>query len=94
MAYFTYRTSGPRRVAAYTAANVRVIRRQAGRRVAIAPIGGEATDATRAELAAFFRAAAAEGSVGASLWEYGETTPRQWQTLAPSRSTFAASASR
>jgi hypothetical protein len=82
MAYFTDRTRGPARVAAWTAANLRAVRRQAGSRVAIAPVAGEARGATRPELAAFLRAARAWGVPGLSLWEYGETTPAQWALLA------------
>jgi hypothetical protein len=85
MAYFTDRTHGVARVAAYTAANLRAIRRQVGDAVAIAPVGGEAHDASGAELAAFLRAAAACGVPGLSLWEYGETTPVQWAALAAAR---------
>jgi hypothetical protein len=43
------------------------------------PIGGEAREATAAELRAFLFASG--GTVGVSLWEYGETTPRQWALL-------------
>jgi hypothetical protein len=85
MAYFTDRTHGAARVAAYTAANLRVVRRRAGDAVAIAPVAGEAHAATRGELDAFLRAAAACGVPGLSLWEYGETTSVQWAALAAVR---------
>lgn len=85
MAYFTDRTHGSSRVAAYTAANLRAVRRSAGTTVAIAPVAGEAHAATRGELAAFLRAAAACGVPGLSLWEYGETTSVQWAALAAVR---------
>lgn len=83
MEYFTARTRGPRRVAAYSAANIRAVRRLAGdARFAVHPIGGEARHATLREVRAFLRASTAEGTVGASLWEYAQTTPRQWAALA------------
>jgi hypothetical protein len=85
MAYFTDRTRGVAHVAAYTAANLRRIRGLAGDDVAIAPVAGEAHAATRGELAAFLRVAAACGVPGLSLWEYGETTSVQWAALAAVR---------
>jgi hypothetical protein len=47
------------------------------------PIGGEARHASLAELRAFLYASRNE--VGVSLWEYGETSPRQLATLAAAR---------
>jgi hypothetical protein len=81
MEYFTYRTRGPKRVAAYSRANVAAVRRRAGDpSFPVHPIGGEASAATPAELQAFLRAS--KGATGVSLWEYGETTARQWALLA------------
>ena len=83
MAYFTARTSGPARVRAYSAANVNAIRSLVGDATfPVHPIGGETRRATLAELRAFLVAADAAGSVGSSLWEYGQTTPSQWALLA------------
>jgi len=90
MTYFTARTHGAANVAAYTAANLRVIRRGAGAGVQIHPIAGESRNASLAELAAFFRTASPCSTVGTSLWEYGETTPRQWAALARAARTRAA----
>jgi hypothetical protein len=85
MAYFTARTSGPRRVAAYSRANIRRIRSLAGdASFPVHPIGGAARYATIAELRAFLRAAASTNTVGVSIWEYGETSPTQWRLLARS----------
>jgi hypothetical protein len=82
MTYFTLRTSGPRRVSAYSSANVRRIRELAGDDAfPVHPIGGDARTASLAELRAFLGAAAAAGTLGASLWEYGETSPAQWALL-------------
>jgi hypothetical protein len=82
MAYFTARTKGAAGVAAYTAANVRVIRAAAGdQRFPIHPIGGSATRATPAEVRAFVAAAAGSATIGSSLWEYGQMRPRHWRAL-------------
>jgi hypothetical protein len=82
MTYFTTRTSGARRVAAYSAANVARIRALAGdASFPIHPIGGDARSASLPELRAFLRAAAASRTLGASLWEYGETSSAQWALL-------------
>lgn len=83
MEYFTARTSGPSGVRAYSAANVRVIRAQVGPRFPIHPIGGEAYRATRAEVRAFVQTTLACGTVGGSLWEATQTTPAEWNELAP-----------
>lgn len=84
MEYFTDRTSGPRRVAAYGRSNVRLVRRLAGSpSFPVHPIGGEARDASLPELRAFLRASRRE--VGVSLWEYGETSTRQLALLGAAR---------
>jgi hypothetical protein len=83
MEYFTYRTRGPLRVAAYSRANVERVREEAGDATfPVHPIGGEARHATMRELQAFLRASAGSDTVGVSLWEYGQTTARQWAALA------------
>ena len=83
MEYFTYRTSGPRRVAAYSRANVRLVRRLAGdASFPVHPIGGDARAATLRELRAFVHASDESRVVGMSLWEYGGTTRPQWAALA------------
>jgi hypothetical protein len=84
MEYFTARTRGARRVAAYTRADIRLVRRRAGDpRFPVHPIGGEARHASLAELRAFL--VASRGELGVSLWEYGETSPHQLATLAAAR---------
>jgi hypothetical protein len=83
MEYFTYRTKGPRRVAAYSKANVRLVRRLAGdSSFPVHPIGGDARTATLRELRAFFRASAGSTVVGVSLWEYGGMSQGRWAALA------------
>jgi hypothetical protein len=84
MEYFTDRTRGARRVAAYSRANVRLVRRLAGDPgFPVHPIGGDAGEASLAELRAFLRASRRE--VGVSLWEYGETSSRQLTLLGAAR---------
>lgn len=84
MEYFTARTSGPRRVAAYSRANVQRVRRLArDARFPVHPIGGAASDATMPELRAFLRAS--YGALGVSLWEYGGTSPSQLAALGGAR---------
>jgi hypothetical protein len=84
MEYFTARTRGARRVAAYTRADIRLVRRRAGdSQFPVHPIGGEARHASLAELRAFL--VASRGELGVSLWEYGETSPHQLATLAAAR---------
>jgi hypothetical protein len=84
MEYFTDRTSGARRVTAYSRANVRLVRERAGDpSFPVHPIGGEAGAATVGELRAFL--AASRSALGVSLWEYGETSSRQWAALAAAR---------
>ncbi len=86
MEYFTARARGADRVAAYSAANTRVVRERVGDPAfPVHPIGGEASRATLPELRAFLRASAEAGTVGASLWEFGQTTQRQWAALAAGR---------
>jgi hypothetical protein len=82
MEYFTYRTRGAAGVTRYSDANVAAVRLLAGRpSFPVHPIGGAAADATLRELHAFLRSSASAGVVGTSLWEYGQTTPRQWAAL-------------
>jgi hypothetical protein len=84
MEYFTDRTHGVRGVTRYSRANVALVRRLAGDgRFPVHPIGGEAGEASIKELRAFLRASS--GTLGVSLWEYGETSPRQLATLAAAR---------
>ena len=83
MEYFSARTSGAAGVRAYSAANVRVIRTQVGPDFPIHPIGGVASRARPTEVHAFVQATMACRTLGASLWELGETTAAQWAQLAP-----------
>jgi hypothetical protein len=82
MEYFTYRTRGAAGVSAYSTANVSAVRTLAGRATfPVHPIGGEARHASLRELEAFLHASASSGVVGTSLWEYAQTSARQWALL-------------
>lgn len=82
MAYYTFRTTGYRGVAAYTAANMRRIRRRTGdRNVPIHPIGGLAGEAGAREVRAFVSAARRGGAIGAGLYDYSITTSADWREL-------------
>lgn len=84
MEYFTDRTRGVRRVAAYSRRNVELVRERAGdASFPVHPIGGEAHEATVPELRAFLQAS--KGTIGVSLWEYAETSARQWAALSAAR---------
>ena len=82
MTYFTTRASGARAVAAYSIANVLRLRLLAGDPgFPVHPIGGDARTASLPELRAFLGAATSTHTLGASLWEYGETSGAQWALL-------------
>jgi hypothetical protein len=84
MAYFTARTRGAAGVRAYTAANVRLIRGEAGDPAfPVHPIGGLTPRATPSEVRAFVGAAGACGALGAGLWEFEQTTAAEWAELVP-----------
>jgi hypothetical protein len=83
MEYFTDRTHGVRGVAAYSRANVAGVRARSGDATfPVHPIGGEARSASVPELRAFLHASTASDTVGVSLWEFGQTSARQWAALA------------
>ena len=82
MEYFTYRTYGVQRVAAYSAANVRLVRKLADDSAfPVAPIGGNVLAAHLPSLRAFLHATAASDTTGVSLWEYGGMSPAKWSLL-------------
>jgi hypothetical protein len=83
MGYFTYRFHTPAPTAAYTRANVDLIREGAGdETVPVHAVGGLAASSTPAQLRAFVRAAREEGVVGFSLYDYASTPARFWPSLA------------
>jgi hypothetical protein len=94
MAYFTARVHGAAQVRAYLAANVRLLRAQAGDAFfPIHAIGGVTPHARPAETRAFAAAAVGCGSLGASLWEFGTMKPADWAALQPLATRAEASAS-
>lgn len=83
MGYFTYQAKGPRKVFHYTAANIRIIRRETSRRIPIHVIGGLASTAARDEVRGFVRAVKKHGAMGASLYDYPITSDRKWAAMRP-----------
>jgi hypothetical protein len=82
MGYFTYRYKTASASGAYTAANVELLRARTGDDgLAVHAVGGLAGAATVAQVRAFATAAAQEGALGASLYDYATTKPAQWRAL-------------
>ena len=85
MGYFTYRSTKPRFSGVYTGLNISLLRAATGNpALPIHAIGGLARDASPAQVATFMRAAQTGRVVGASLYDFADTTPRQWRALQPS----------
>jgi hypothetical protein len=82
MGYFTYRTKTGAATRAYTEANAELLRARAGDEgLAVHLVGGLAGSATVAQVRAFAAAAADEGALGASLYDYATTSATQWRVL-------------
>ena len=82
MGYFTYRTKTGAATRAYTEANVELLRTRTGDdSIVVHAIGGLAGSATIAQVRAFAGAAADQGAVGASLYDYATTSAAQWRAL-------------
>ena len=81
MAYFTFRVQGARAVRSYVTRNISTIRSAVGSNTLVHPIGGEASNATPSEVAAYVHAARAGGAIGASLYDFAGTTPSAWSQL-------------
>ena len=81
MGYFTFRTRGYGNVRAYTAKNIRVIRREAGPQTPIHVIGGIADDVGVPAARGFIRAVKDHDVLGASLYDFPITTERTWREL-------------
>jgi hypothetical protein len=82
MTYFTWRTEGPAGARAYSAGNVRIVRRAVGdRSVPIHVIGGISDESTVAEARGFVRALRELGVLGGSYYDFVGTTPGQWAEL-------------
>jgi hypothetical protein len=82
MGYFTYRTKTGAATRAYTEANVELLRTRTGNdAIVVHAVGGLAGSATVAQVRAFAMAAADQGAVGASLYDYATTSAAQWRAL-------------
>jgi hypothetical protein len=82
MGYFTYRYKSAAAARAYTAANVALIRERAGDEgIAVHAVGGLAARATIAQVHAFVSAAAEQGALGASLYDFASTRADEWRAL-------------
>jgi hypothetical protein len=82
MGYFTYRTKTGAATRAYTEANVELLRTYTGDdSIVVHAVGGLAGSATIAQVRAFATAAADQGAVGASLYDYATTSAAQWRAL-------------
>jgi len=82
MGYFTYRTKTGAATRAYTEANAELLRARAGDEgLAVHLVGGLAGSDTVATVRAFAAAAAEEGALGASLYDYATTSAAQWRVL-------------
>ncbi len=82
MGYFTYRVKAAAGTRAYTAACVELLRERTGDEgLQVHAVGGLAAVATVTLVRAFAAAAAEQGALGASLYDYATTSPAQWRTL-------------
>jgi hypothetical protein len=82
MGYFTYRSHQPRFSGVYTRRNISLLREWTGNpALPVHAIGGLARDASPAQVRAFVRAARAGDALGSSLYDFADTSPRQWLEL-------------
>jgi hypothetical protein len=82
MGYFTYRQHLPGGSALYTSRNLALLREWTGDPVLpIHAIGGLARNATPGQVRAFVKASLMGQAIGSSLYDFADTTPRQWLEL-------------
>jgi hypothetical protein len=87
MGYFTYRSRQPRFSSVYTRLNISLLREWTGNpALPVHAIGGLARDASPAQVREFVKAARAGQALGSSLYDFADTTPRQWLVLQASNS--------
>jgi hypothetical protein len=87
MGYFTYRTHEPARSGSYTRRNLVLLREGTGNpALPVHAIGGLARDASPAQVREFVKAARAGQALGSSLYDFADTTARQWLVLQASSS--------
>jgi hypothetical protein len=82
MGYFTYRSHRPRFSSSYTRMNIDLLREWTGDpALPVHAIGGLARDASPAQVRGFAKAARGGDAIGSSLYDFADTTPRQWLEL-------------
>jgi hypothetical protein len=82
MGYFTYRTREPARSGSYTRRNLVLLREATGNpALPVHAIGGLARDASPAQVREFVKAARTGQALGSSLYDFADTTARQWLVL-------------
>jgi hypothetical protein len=82
MGYFTYRVKTAAGAHEYTASNLQLLRERTGDDgLQVHAVGGLAAPATVAEVKGFARAAAEQGALGASLYDYATTSSAEWHAL-------------
>ncbi len=87
MGYFTYRSHQPRFSSVYTRLNISLLREWTGNpALPVHAIGGLARDASPAQVREFVKAARAGQTLGSSLYDFADTTARQWLVLRASNS--------
>ena len=87
MAYSTFQTHGYKGVRAYTARNIKTIRKETGDPdTPVHVIGGIADDVGVPAARGFVRAIKDHGALGASLYDFPITTAKTWKALKAVRS--------
>lgn len=82
MGYFTYRHHLPAGSASYTSTNLKLLREWTAKpALPIHAIGGLSRDATPAQVRAFVTAAQAGQAIGSSMYDFADTSSRQWLAL-------------
>ena len=82
MGYFTYRSHRARFSGTYTSLNISLLRQSTGDpALPVHAIGGLARDASPAQVREFVKAARTGDVIGSSLYDFADTTTRQWLEL-------------
>jgi hypothetical protein len=82
MGYFSYRSHRPRFSGVYTRLNIELLREFTGDpALPVHAIGGLARDSSPAQVHEFVKAARGEGVIGSSLYDFADTSARQWREL-------------
>ena len=82
MGYFTYRSPRARFSGVYTRLNIELLREFTGDpALPVHAIGGLARNSSPAQVREFVKAARGEGVIGSSLYDFADTSARQWREL-------------